>query len=373
MPTLTIANASTFSEFAFSIPTSRTRLSDDNSKVFAGPRTILSLLSTATASLGRILPIKPPYNHSSYSVQFDGPIVQCDQANSSAATAIDSLLRDKMAISDGVANETENVYYAFVPAFDAAGRLMALSKPRLQYPSNATNQLWMTYLRYAIDLNGNHIRERDYQVCQLYNATYDLTLEWDGGIQHVSPSYKVHEAVHFPNKQPDPVSGMSRHAYSALFWALTNQVVGSFGWFEEVDRSDGIAAAQFGVIDTPISRTSLLGSSDLDLFFDLDNQKGWSERTNTTELSDQRLQDKALARNRTLAVLIEELSFNTTVSLLNNELLTLGPHLSAPFILLIINPILPSPAAYFLIINPINPITRHARHAHPALRPPFRC
>ncbi|ERF68831.1 hypothetical protein EPUS_06275 [Endocarpon pusillum Z07020] len=227
-----------------------------------------------------------------------------------------------MTSPHGTANETDNVYYAFVPAFDAVGGLIALSKPRLQAPSNPTNQLWITFLRYAIGLEGNRIKERHYQVCQLYNATYDLTLEWDGAFQNVTHSYEVLEEVHFPTGRPDPVSGMSRHSYSAFMWALTDQLVGAFSWFEELNQSNSGNLTQFGLIDTPIAHTSLLGSSDLDVFFDLNRDKGWSPTGNTTQLSSQRLQDKALAKNRTLDILIEELSFNTTVSLLHNELLT---------------------------------------------------
>jgi hypothetical protein len=64
-----------------------------------------------------------------------------------------------------------------------------------------------------------------------------------------------------------------------------------------------------------------LGSVDLDAFFDLDEEKGLYTDKNFT-LSDQRVQDKALAKNRTLDVLIEELSFNTTISLMHNNLLS---------------------------------------------------
>jgi hypothetical protein len=39
-------------------------------------------------------------------------------------------------------------------------------------------------------------------------------------------------------------------------------------------------------------------------------------------MSGQRLQDKLLAKNHTLVELIEELSFNTTVSMLHNKILT---------------------------------------------------
>jgi hypothetical protein len=324
VPYLAIADSSVGRKFAYSPPTysDEPNFVDDGKRIFAGPRTILTLISTATTSLGQILPINAPYNHSAYSIRFYGPIVQCETANSSVATRIASLLKDKMAIPLGTAKETVNAYYSFVPVFDAAGEVIALSKPRLQSPSNATNQLWITFLRYAIDSGGNRIQERHYQVCQLYNATYDLRLEWDRGVQNVKGSYGVLEEVHFPNDQSDTVSDVSQHAYSAFLWALTDQIVGAFSWFVEGDQSKPYLSPEFGVIDTPIQHTSLLGSSDLDVFFDLNKNKGWYKYENTRQLSDQRLQDKALARNRTLDVLIEELSFNMTVSLLHNELLT---------------------------------------------------
>ncbi|KAH0538880.1 hypothetical protein FGG08_004536 [Glutinoglossum americanum] len=313
VPYLAIADSNSSHKFAYSPPyNNETKSADDGSRTFNGPRTILTLISTATASLGQILPINAPYNHSTYSVRFFGPVVRCDMANSSAAARMDNLLQAKMATSPGIAKETVNVYYAFVPAFNTTGELIALSKPRLQSPSNATNQLWMTFLRYAIDPGGNRIKERRYQVCQLYNASYDLKLEWDRGFQNATGSYGVLEEVRFPNDKSDVVSDLPQHSYSAFMWALTDLLVGAFSWFVESNQS------QFGAIDTTVPRTSLLGSSDLDVFFDLNKN---NEDSDETQLSDQRLQDKALAKNRTLGVLIEELSFNMTVSLMHNELL----------------------------------------------------
>src|SRR5579862_5791316 len=83
VPYLAIADSSLGQSFAYSPPYSNK--TDDSSRVFTGPRTILTLLSTATASLGQILPINAPYNHSTYSIQFYGPIVKCDIANLSVA------------------------------------------------------------------------------------------------------------------------------------------------------------------------------------------------------------------------------------------------------------------------------------------------
>jgi hypothetical protein len=77
----------------------------------------------------------------------------------------------------------------------------------------------------------------------------------------------------------------------------------------------------FGLINTPIQHNSLLGSNDLDYHFYM-NQRMLYPLDNNMTLSFQRLQDKALARNLTLDILVEELSFNVTISLMNNLLLT---------------------------------------------------
>lgn len=77
------------------------------------------------------------------------------------------------------------------------------------------------------------------------------------------------------------------------------------------------------MLQSPISRTSLLGSLDLDAFFDLDEVNNlYSKPEGNGSLSEQRLMDKAMAKNRTLDVLIEELSFNISVGLMWDPLLT---------------------------------------------------
>lgn len=304
---------------------STTKFQDDISRTFTGPRSILSLLSTATASQGKILSIPAPYNHSSYSVGFYGPIIQCGTANRSTAALIDGFLNETMKKRIGTAKARESAYYAFVPAWNESGDLMAISQQRLQEPSNATNELWMTFERYAMNYTGSKYSTTIHQVCYLYNASYNLHLKWDKGIQSVKGSYEVHEKVWFPLDKLGRVSNMAQHAYSALFWAITDQVVGSFIWYqEETETPNPRQSAQFGGIDSAIAHNSLLGSSDLDVFFQLDEKYGLYKDDNETVLSDQRLQDKALAKNRTLDVLIEELSFNTTVSLLQNGLSTLA-------------------------------------------------
>lgn len=296
---------------------------DDVSRTLTGPRTILNLILTATASLGEILPLRLPYNTSEHSVSFFAPIIKCQVANSTEEGIISSFLEAEMATKLGTNEETDNGYYSFVPIFNSTGGLEAGITPRQQSPSNATNQLWMTFLRptQTLDADGIRIKERHFQVCRLHNATYHLTVRCDHGFQNISGSYDVHEEVPFPIDSPTTVSNMAQHAYAAYLWAICDQLVGTFAWYKNTNQSDPTRAAQFGIIDSQIQRTSLLGSWDLDAYFDFNEEKGMYKDKNLT-LSDQRLQDKALAKNKTLDVLIEELSFNASVSLIHNDLLT---------------------------------------------------
>lgn len=323
MPSPAIANIKESHKFAYSPPTIRgtTQHVNDTSRTFTGPRTALSLISTATASLGEILTINSPYNSSVYSISFYAPIIKCEQANPSTAALIDDLLQKEMTKTLGTAHEAESGYYSFVPTYDQFGNLTAASSPRQQSPSDAANQLWMTFLRPKWGASGRLPNERHYQVCRLHNSSYDLTVTRDHGFQNVIGSYDVHEEVAFPDDKLGDVSNMVQHAYSAFMWVICDQIVGKFSWYEDLNQEDPARTLQFGVIDSQIARTSLLGSQDLDAYFWFDEDMALYKTPNWT-LSDQRLQDKARARNRTLSVLIEELSFNTTVSLMHNTLLT---------------------------------------------------
>ena len=325
---VTIADSGQGHRYAYSPPThaNTTQFIDDESRTFTGPRTVITLLGAAAASFGEILPIDAPYNRSRYSTEFYGPIVNCSEASDSKATLINGLFNQNMQIRVGTARQVDSAYYAFVPGYNASGQMIALSDPRdPQTHFKSSNELWMTFLRFVYDAQGNLKKERHYQVCELHNATYDITIEWDKGVQMVNGTYKTMEAVPFPHDGPDDVSNMAQHAYSAFFWVLTDQLVGQMSWYQDVDAANQHYASrppQFGVIDTPLQRTALLGSSDLDVFFNFDAEKGLFKIDNEPEVSTQRLQDKLFAKNRTLDVMIQELSFNMTVSLMHNKLLT---------------------------------------------------
>jgi hypothetical protein len=327
VPYLTIGNSSAGHVYAYS-PSLRGddfKLKGDPTRRFMGPRTILTLLSTASMSFGRILDIAPQHNHSTYNLTFYGPSLRCVDADSGTAATIGRFLDVHKQAKLGTARQIENTYYAFIPTFTPSGEMVPQDQVRFQGPSvKALNQIWMTFLRYTLLSSGVRTRNRIYQVCSLFNATYDLRLHWDKGFQDVSGTATDLHEVPFPNDQPDTVSNMAQHAYSAYMWALTDQLVGSLGWFEdpECQPEDISCSKTFGIINTPIQHNSILGSSDLDVFFDMNEDLNNETFVPREAPTPQRRQDKELARNLTLDVLIEELAFNTTASFLHNPNLT---------------------------------------------------
>ncbi|KAM7182905.1 hypothetical protein V8F33_013936 [Rhypophila sp. PSN 637] len=321
VPYLTVANATFGHNYSYSFdywgdyPVNKIGPTKD----FGGPRTIITLLTTAV-STGQILPIKPIFNISSYTVSFNGPSVRCFDADPETVAVIDTVRAKKMQEIWRGAKPSEIPYYAFVPSYDDAGNLTPLDTARYQTTANATNEIMLSFERYNLTEPGCQSRMH-YQVCRLFNSTYHLNLEWSNGFQNITGTTSLisEEPVPFPMDRPPMVSDMVQHAYSAFFWALSDQVTGSFVWYEQDsvrNQSSGLAKS-FGNIRSPIQHNVLLGSSDLNHYFDL-NELGEPCRLDLDALNGQRQRDILLAKGRTMAELIPEMAFNMTVSLLQH-------------------------------------------------------
>jgi len=324
VPYIGIANGTNGHFFAFSPSNQGDRFDykDVLTRVFNGPRTIITLLITAGASQGEILSLKRPANHSSYTLDFFGPAVQCRDANETTTEAIQQAIASEMKRSStNTTREVQVAYHAFVPSMAADHNVVGEAEVRYQAPGNGSNEVWMAFERYENKTDKSCKHSKHYQVCSLWNATYDLTLNWENDFQNVSGTWKLlHEVAYPPVDEANTTTEMAQHAYSAFFWSLADQIVGTFGLFEEM-AADGSGNRTFPRIRCPIQHNSLLGSSDLSVFFDYNEDLDACQKP-YGDLSLQRQQDVNRARGRTLGALIEELSFNLTVSLMHNELLT---------------------------------------------------
>jgi len=306
--------------FTYSVPSNTTTGTGEQ---FLGPRTIISRLSTATATQGQILPVNPPSSNSSFVVQFYAPSVQCSQANSTVATTVDFFRNQSITNSTGNIIEWISNYFAFVPDLTNLGSnslsergVQMVDQMRPQQPTNASNQLWMVYSVYDYSTGQKQVVDR-FTTCQLYNASYRVNLTFQDGNKTITPlNITTLNEVPYP-VQNAPASDdlLVQHAYSAVMWAFTELLTGSMGIFTEYSAG---TTTRFGEITTQIEQTSLLGSSDLDVFFN-NNHFLYSNNTIT---SNQRQQDVDLAQNRTLDMLIPELAFNTTMSFMNDPLLS---------------------------------------------------
>jgi hypothetical protein len=276
MPYSSIANASEARYFTYSPPKQRGRTQDidDTSRTFTNPRTALNILATATFSLGEILSLDLPYNNSAYSIGFFAPIVRCKDANQTEKERMDEFLQEEIVSVRDDMLETDNVYYSFVSTYNSTGNLTAIWHPRQQIQFSPINELWMTFLRPTFDEQGKRVKPRHYQICRPHNTSYSLEVSLHHGLQDASGSYEVGDTIPFPSADPNKASNMTQHAYTALMWVICDQLVGKLAWYRgESNSTNHESAAQFGVIDSPIQRTSLLGSLGIDAYFELDEEK----------------------------------------------------------------------------------------------------
>jgi hypothetical protein len=310
--------------FMYSVPANGPNSADLSIQMFMGPRTIVDRLSAATASGAEILAITPPYVNASYEIHFHGPWVQCAEANDTQVAILNHLMSQALQTQDNI-TQLQNAYYAYVPnlsAPDQAGIIV----DRLQQPSSGSNELWLSFKRNGTGFTNDPVPTcpiTEYRVCKLYNATYDLTLNFVEGNQTIKgyPPTKLNE-VAYPVLNLSAPSDLVQLSYSAYMWAFTNQLIGSMGFYNDTSTNK-TTPAEYSEIKTGLEATSLLGSSDLDCFFGTNSilPEIPGSTNYTTPLSPQRQKDIDLAKNGTLDDLIPELAFNTTISLMNDILL----------------------------------------------------
>jgi len=307
--------------FAVYVPLNGQNSSDNTSEVFTGPRTIISRFSNGAASIGDILPIIPSYLNSTYILQFYGPKVECTDAGPFETGIIENLIKSQMVMSEATERNQEIDYFAFVPAKNSSVIYPILGN-RPEEPVDAMNQLWMAYSKYG---NGSNCQNPsnitwEYTVCSLWNVSYAVNFTFENGIQNITAvDQQLLEEVDYPTVNASSPSNLTQLAYSAYMWAFTDQIIGFMEIYEEI-LSNGSAGTNNSQIQTQIQNTALLGSSDLDVFFD--QRRVRLDGAPNCTLSDQRAQDIGLARNYSLHTLIPELSFNITMSYFSSSLLS---------------------------------------------------
>lgn len=299
---------------------------------YLGPRTIITRLAVAAATTGEILTLPQPATNASYEQTFFGPYVQCDNSTADVRNQIDGMIELAKQNLDPSLKLVSLDYFAAIPALsnlqdnDSGAQIQVANLSDINGPLYASNQLWIYVARYEASRTFSNPIEPKYLTCKLYNASYTTRFKWQNGRQDVRVVNRtlLHPVAYPANASTTP-SSEDAMSYSAVMWALSNQLTGSMGFYRDLNANDNAtdetyANRTYSQIDSNLAQTVLLGSSDLNSLFVENHLLGQTGNDSST-FSDQRLLDMAYAGNHSLAVLIPQLSSNITLSLITDPLL----------------------------------------------------
>ena len=324
--TLQISNPKLFREFGYTVNATR---SGDLQR-FLGVRTILTRLAVAAAANGEIVQLSTPSTNSTYEQTFYGPVVKCLDAPSTIAAQIDTVSEEHKVTLGPDLLEVSNDYFAYVPVTTHANStpsyLLTADLVGSSMKIHTSNQILLRFSRYN-GTNNSVDNPRPfnphYLVCELRNSSYHVNFTWSNGQQsfpriQITTLNPVLQTTNITNSDAD-LQGI---AYSAFMRAFSSQIVGHLSFYRDVgptnDTDENVKANRpYSKISTNLAQTTLLGSCDLNNFFIKNHALGKNEQPSEL-FSARRLNDIKIARNRTLDVLIEELSFNVTMSLITN-------------------------------------------------------
>jgi hypothetical protein len=236
---------------------------------------ILSRISSATIAIPAVLPMDAVYPNSTYDLSFKGPGLNCH-------------------------NATDNTT---ISAIDAGTQVYGLVVYMAKLDPNSTNTLWFKF-------NDERL------VCDLQNNTYRI---------HVSSTDSTTEILHDPSNTWDELDyndlGFPQNNYGAYMEVLARLFVGTIDLYA-VGPAGQTASSGYSSITS--NSTSVASTALESLIVDAANDAlaGMSEsgdyETSPTDVTVSAA-DRALARNLTFELLVEELSYNITLSLFSDR------------------------------------------------------
>lgn len=282
---------------------------NSGSYVFNGPTTMISPQLTRTTSIAafsaEILAMPAVANNISYTLQFHGPSLRCDEATANIAALIENVYR---ATSSAIAQRGSGD--AAYLSFTAHASFLQNSSVD---PTTAQDLLLWNHSKIATELVSGkldwtytpqdnldapsafamlvHHNEKRL-ACAPQNTTYKVTFNSSGIIQTVSHPYEfIWEGL--------PAPSQLHYYYTAM--ALANLLNGVIGKIEMSNGGHQQSVVKTFVMSsrTKIMQTALIGA--------------------VGEYQPLPQEDKRLARNMSLGPLIEELSRNQTLSLFSSS------------------------------------------------------
>jgi hypothetical protein len=235
---------------------------------------ILSRISSATIAIPAVLPMDVVYPNSTYDLSFKGPGLNCHNAtDNSTISAIDAVTQDYGLV----------VYMA-------------------KLDPNSTNTLWFKFKDERL-------------VCELQNNTYRI---------HASSADATTEILHDPSDTWDELDyndpRFPQYNYGAYMEILARLFVGTI-YVYAVGGAGSSFSSGYSLImsnSTSVASTaleSLIVDAANDALTEMSESGDYDTTPTDVTVS---AADRALTRNLTFELLVEELSYNITLSLFSD-------------------------------------------------------
>lgn len=317
-------------------------LGEDPAFTYAGAAQLVQRIAAATATQGEILPIQPPALNASWSLQFWGPAIQCNNVSETQRTTIlnsyvsyvespSSWILPPSYISWGIQNSTEAI-----PFNNTTGTLELSQYGWYDYgfvtmfvayigdydiiPWTVMQEHFSTSSIQAFGGWPQILRNLSAIECNLYNSSYAVQFEYTNGAQNVTISRPdTSQDVLFTAAQADfnlPMganetwdgfdqSSMLAASYQAIFDAFTQLIYGII--YSQTEQSDSF-----------ITQTILTETEDLEFLY---TQLAIQNTVGDSPAFQMRSMEPLLGSRGPLIDALERLFENFTISLLSDPYL----------------------------------------------------
>ncbi|CVL03247.1 uncharacterized protein FPRN_00055 [Fusarium proliferatum] len=280
---------------------------------YYAPSSYVSRVLLSVASLGSILTIPAPFPNSSYSIDFYGPSISCNNPrNATFAKLLGDTVKNETCCGNSVG------YVGFVPSSNTINRTVegyALAGLRgamnyslistvasIDQTANATSSAKLYVVVPDKPASSSYIMANKSIECALYNSSYAVNFTFDNGRQNITYKSKRLNGVTSTDAGLNQDTGSSQFnaavAYIALMDSLGKLLLGSLG------------ISHYGVMRA--TQTQIMSSILMDA-------KEMQVLGGVNAATDRPTAPDSVIGNISMADALEQLFTNATISLFSNS------------------------------------------------------
>ncbi|KAK4574991.1 hypothetical protein LTR86_000841 [Recurvomyces mirabilis] len=314
---------------------------------YNGPSLAVQQVTGAAVLQGSILPIHAPSANSSWNVDFPGPALQCSNLTGNAKALIESNIAEHTFSSDNCftpplylswfqadkslpfpsnasvgASAAPKLYFALLPS---------LIQPSVKAPWNPAACEYMSLLpntgNWTSPIVPTGLDDTTIVECTLVEATYDMAFRYENGAQLISapPGSTTLRTLNITRNFGSIASigpeALSQLSYQSILYAFNSWILGSI--------DSGLSHQQPLILNSSVLNTVLLRAPEMSFLrpqsvdrtmrsvYHTDLLQVLSTSNNSVFRTSAPSQEGSIGQS--LAVTIEELFHNITISLMSNQ------------------------------------------------------